>query len=102
VESEYYGTLSPLTKYGTLNVSTARIPRKRRSKGNKRDPRTSGPHSECVSYKLDEQGNKVEGRIFTPARKPRNARKQSKATQRSAAQLRYDLLMKVGNNSDVD
>lgn len=34
IGSGYDGTLSPLTRYGTLNVSTARIPRKKRGKGN--------------------------------------------------------------------
>jgi hypothetical protein len=33
-DSDYSGGLSPLTRYGTLNVSTARIPRKKRGKGN--------------------------------------------------------------------
>ena len=33
-DTQYDGGLSPLTRYGTLNVSTARIPRKKRSRGN--------------------------------------------------------------------
>ena len=37
---DYSGGLSPLTRYGTLNVSTARIPRKKRSRGNVAKPRT--------------------------------------------------------------
>jgi hypothetical protein len=34
MEGSYEGSLSPLTRYGTLNVSTSRIPRKKRGKGN--------------------------------------------------------------------
>lgn len=34
LDGSYEGSLSPLTRYGTLNVSTARIPRKKRGKGN--------------------------------------------------------------------
>jgi len=33
-DTDYNGSLSPLTRYGTLNVSSARIPRKKRSRGN--------------------------------------------------------------------
>ena len=36
MEGEYQGGLSPLTRYGSLNVSTARIPRSKRGKGNAR------------------------------------------------------------------
>ena len=40
LESEYNGSLSPLTRYGTMLVSEARIPRKKRSRGNVAQPRT--------------------------------------------------------------
>jgi hypothetical protein len=53
-DSPYYGSLSPLTRYGTLNVSTARIPRKKRSRGNVPKPRTR-----CVGTALDDAGNAV-------------------------------------------
>ena len=33
-DTEYAGGLSSLTRYGTMNVSEARIPRKRRGRGN--------------------------------------------------------------------
>jgi hypothetical protein len=33
-DADYDGGLSTLTRYGTMNVSTARIPRKKRGKGN--------------------------------------------------------------------
>lgn len=35
--------------------------------GGRRQPRTTGPASECVSYYLDAEGNKVNARIFRAA-----------------------------------
>lgn len=52
--SGYAGSLSPLTRYGTMNVSTSRIPRKKRSRGNIAPPRTR-----VVGTALDNDGNAV-------------------------------------------
>lgn len=40
-DTNYDGGLSPLTRFGTLNVSTARVPRKKRSRGNIAPPRVT-------------------------------------------------------------
>jgi hypothetical protein len=79
-------------------------PKRERGKvrGNKRQPRTYGPHGECVSYYLDEHGNKERGKVFTPSREAR-ASKQRKRTQVNEAHAtRLRLLAAAGNNSDVD
>lgn len=70
-ETEYNGTLSPLTRYGTMLTSHQHDTGKRRrgkSKVNKRQPRVRGAASECVSYHLDKDGNKVNGKVFRVAR----------------------------------
>lgn len=65
-DNDYAGGLSTLTRYGTMNVSTSRIPRKKRSRGNIAQPRTrTVALTDCVCYDAD--GNVT--RII-----PRNAR----------------------------
>lgn len=47
--------------------------------GGTRKPRISSAASYCVSYKLDENGNKVGAHVFTPSNRKPNRRKLSQA-----------------------
>lgn len=68
----YAGTLSALTKYGTLNISASRIAKPKHP--NKRDPRlTDGIAHPCVCTRADgSQYIIVRKPNRTTARKPRN------------------------------
>lgn len=50
----YEGGFSTLTRYGTMNTSTARIPRKKRSRGNVAQPRTR-----CRGYANTPEGREL-------------------------------------------
>ena len=58
--------------------------------------------SECVSYKLDEHGNKVEAYLFKPKRASISNKRAQRRQANKQAQIRQHLLELVGNNSDVD
>lgn len=97
-DTPYMGTLSTLTRYGTMATSHARMTGKLmrgKVKGNKREPRTRGPASECVSYYLDEHNNKVKGRIFSVSH-ARNAG--SKAKVHKALKVAETARLRHGHN----
>lgn len=52
-DAEYQGGLSTLTTFGTMNVSTARIPRKKRGKGN---AALYQPRLTCKGYADTDEG----------------------------------------------
>lgn len=56
--------------------------------------------SECISYKLDEHGNKVEPHIFR-AKRERGTRRQRRQ-HNVQHEARMTLLRLAGNNSEVD
>src|SRR5688572_17619350 len=58
--------------------------------------------SDCISYKLDAEGNKVEGRIFRPKRANIAAKRVQRRQATKAAIIRQHLLEIAGNNSEVD
>lgn len=58
--------------------------------------------SECVSYKLDAEGNKVDAYLFKPRRVSIAAKRTQRRQTTKAAQIRQHLLELAGNNSEVD
>jgi len=58
--------------------------------------------SECVSYKLDADGNKIEGRIFVGKRKSISHKRAQRRMLNKQAEIRQALLEIAGNNSDAD
>jgi hypothetical protein len=58
--------------------------------------------SECVSYKLDAEGNKIDAYLFKPKRVSISNKRAQRRQANKAAQVRQHLLELVGNNSDVD
>jgi hypothetical protein len=84
-------------------------PHKRRpgKQSNLRRPRTSGPSSECVSYKLDENGQPIEAHVFKPARvstieRSKQYRDAAKDALAERAAKRDYLLSLLPSNADVD
>lgn len=67
------------------------------STGGTRDVRTTGPSSECVSYRLDENGNKVEARVFRTAPGTTAKRKVS-ASKSELALFRAEMLARVNEH----
>lgn len=106
-DTDYSGTVSNLTKFGTLLTSHARTTAKTnrgRYRGNARKPRNSAPAvtSECVSYTLGDDGAPENVRIFSAARKPRATRATAPRASRNDTAAIYAAQLAVGNNSDVD
>lgn len=58
--------------------------------------------SECVSYKLDSEGNKIEGKVFHGKRKAIATKRAHKRMVDKQAAIRAHLLDLAGNNSDAD
>lgn len=58
--------------------------------------------SECVSYRMDAEGNKVEGRIFQPKRSSMASKRMQRRQASKQAIIRQHLLEIAGNNSDAD
>lgn len=57
------------------------------STGGTRNPRISGSASKCVSYKLDEYGNKVDARLFAAGNTGTRANSRSRRKSASRAEL---------------
>jgi hypothetical protein len=58
--------------------------------------------SECVSYHLDADGNKINGRIFVGKRKAVATQRAQRRQLNKQAAIRQHLLELAGNNSNVD
>jgi hypothetical protein len=58
--------------------------------------------SECVSYKLDSEGNKIEGKVFHGKRKAISVQRAQRRMLNKQAAIRAHLLDIAGNNSDAD
>jgi hypothetical protein len=71
-ETPYNGTLSQAPARGLTSTNVASMSGRRgrgKARVNKRRPDTyCRANSECVSYYLDEDGNKVNGKVFKPSR----------------------------------
>lgn len=102
--NDYMGTLSnvPARQLTSSNVASMSGKRGRgKARVNKRQPRTYINASECVSYKLDDSGNKIDAAIFKPARK-RGQKTRRTVEGRSAASIYQERLAQYGSNADVD
>lgn len=72
-------------------------------RGNKRLPRTSGPHSECVShYGRDEQGNLINPSLFKAAKSRTQRTRRSMATHSTRAQNDAALMASMGSQAQYD
>ena len=87
---------------GAVTSTTTRVTERWQGSSEAQRAKAGVGTSECVSYKLDEHGNKVDAYLFKPKRTNLHKGRAQRRQANKAAQVRQHLLELAGNNSNVD
>lgn len=107
-DAPYEGTLSSLTRYGTMNTPSLKTGRERKGKAKVKTPpryRSKAVDSTVTVYHVDRPDERysVSADYYSRKRTSRTHSNSNSAAEQQARQdARLALLASVGNNSDCD